>query len=278
MTEKKSFRWLWRVGVPVLAGLLLAGGVVWWRSRARIPEVPLGVEHAVAMTYKGPELAIKPFRRGVDVNLRLERVTQKGGVRVYDFRYIINRPGLVDIATYLTSVDGRDLPNLPAFQVRGVASLSQAADRRILETEKIGIEIGHGYYAYMGTAVLLWVAGLFLLVFWRPRRQSAAPALAPAPLTAQLRELLDRLRAGTLDAAGKARLERVMFHSWQKQLAPAETGMLAVVRQVEVSPAGGPVYRMLEEWIHKPGATASDADVLAALAPYSVEPAAAKES
>lgn len=274
LAENKRKRWRWGVAG---AGLLLTGALIWFFCRARIPEVPLGVEHAVVIAYKGPELTIKPYRRGVDVNLRLERTLQKGDTRVYDFRYIINRPGLVDISTYLTAADGQALPDLPSFRVRGVTRLSKTMERRIREVENIGIRIRHGYYAFMGSAILLWIIGFFLLIFWRPRRKAVVSAAAPVPLTAMLQALLERLRSGPLDAEGKAQLERVMFHCWQGQLAPAETDMLAVVRQVEASAAGGAAYRMLEEWIHNPVAATPDAEVIAALTPYSAEPATGKE-
>lgn len=277
MTGTKPRRWPWWAASLVLLVALPVGLTVWYRCRDRIPEVPLGVEHAVAMTCKGPELVIKPYRRGVDVNLRLERVIRKGDTRVYDFRYMINRPGLVDISAYLTSADGQTPPALPSFRVRGVARLSQEVEKRILETEDIGIDIPHGYYAFMGTAVFLWVAGLLLLVFWRPRRKAAVPVAVPVPLTALLGELLDRLRAGTLDAAGRARMENVMFHSWQARRVPAEPDMRMVLRQVENSGSDGAAYRMLEDWLHNPAAKTSDTEMLKALAPYGVPPVTGKE-
>ena len=39
----------------------------------------------------------------------------------------------------------------------------------------------------------------------------------------------------------------------------------------------GTVYQMLEEWLHNPAAATADADVIAALAPYTVPPPEAKE-
>ena len=273
LVVRKWKRWLWLLaGI----GLLIIGLVIWRNCRDGITEVPLGVEHAVVIAYNGPELVIKPYRRGVDVNLRLERTVQKGDVRVYDFRYIINRPVLVDISTFLTAADGLTPPNLPSFQVRGVSRLSKTMERRIREIERMGVRIPHGYYVYMGSAILLWIVCFFLLVFWRPRHPVVVQA-APVSLAMVLRALLERLRAGTLDAAGKARLESIMFHCWQAQWVPAETDMLAVLRQVEVHATGGADYRMLEEWLHNPAANTPDATVVAALTPYSVEPATRKE-
>ena len=268
MLWNRRKRWWWTAAG---AGLLISTLAIWFFNRARIPEVPIGVEHAVIIRYSGPELALKPYRRGVAVNLRLERVRQKGNARVYDFRYIVNRSGLFDITSYLTSADGQALPNLPSFQVRGATRLSQTMERRIRETEDLGIAIPHAYYEAMAAAILLWIAGFFLLVFWRRRRPAPAPAAAPPTLAAMFDALLERLRAGTLDAAGKAQLEKVMFRSWREQLAPDEGEMLAVVRQVEASAPAGAVYRVLEEWLHNPAAAMPASEVATALARHRVQ-------
>ncbi|MEI8243028.1 MAG: hypothetical protein WCI17_07155 [bacterium] len=258
-----------------VAGLAILALLLWLLRRERIPEVPLGVEHAVVIRYRGPELVLKPFRRGVDVNLRLERAAQQGDARVYDFRYIVNQPGLFDISTYLAAADGRPLPDLPSFQVRGVTRLSRAMERRIREVEEVGISIPHLYYEFMAAAILAWIAGFFLLVFWGRRRAVIAPAAAPVSLASVLRELLERLRAGTLDAAGKAQLETVMFRCWREQLGLTAVELLAGLRQIEAGERSGETYRMLEEWLHSPASQTPDAEVIARLAPYGVESATA---
>ena len=274
MTETRRKRWPWWAAA---AGLALLALLVWLLFRERIPEVPLGVEHAVVIRYRGPELVLKPFRRGVDVNLRLERAAQQGDARVYDFRYIVNRPGLFDISTYLASADGRPLPDLPSFQVRGVTRLSKTLERRIREVEDVGIEIPHRYYEFMAAALLLWVAGFFVLVFWGRRRLPSVPAAAAVSLATVLRELLARLRAGTLDASGKAQLETVMFRCWREEMGLTAVDLLASLRQVEASERAGTTYRLLEEWLHNPAARTSDAEVLDRLAPYGAESATEKE-
>lgn len=272
MAGSRAKRWGWAAAIAGLAFLAL---VLWLLRRERIPEVPLGVEHAVVIRYRGPELVLKPFRRGVDVNLRLERTAQQGDARIYDIRYIVNQPGLFDISTYLASADGSPLPDLPSFQVRGVTRLSMALDRRIREVEEVGISFPHRYYEFLAAAIALWIAGFFLLVFWGWRRKTVAPVAAPASPAAVLRALLERLRAGTLDAAGKAQLETLMFRCWREQLGLTAVDLREGLRQVEAGERSGATYRMLEEWLHSPASKTPDAAVIEQLAPYGAEPAAA---
>ena len=79
MSTARSFfhrRWVPWVALLLVVALPLA----WWLTREdELLNVPLGVEQAAIITYGGPELAVKPFKWGVAVNVRIAQVTGAPG-------------------------------------------------------------------------------------------------------------------------------------------------------------------------------------------------------
>ena len=218
--------------------------------------VPLGVEQAVIIRYRGPRLNAQPYRRGASVNLRIAGEAQKGRVRVYDIRYVISLPGEFDVTKYLTSTDGRPLANLPAFRVRGLTSLTKDIETRIQEIENVGVHIWHWYYESLAGLGLLWVAWLAGLIFiGRPKRLPVPP---PAPRQPSLVEQIDRLLAaiaeGELTVEQKACLEALLLRHWREQLGLSEQRMSVSCRGIEASRELGPVYGKLQAWLHNPRA------------------------
>ncbi|MEY2714582.1 MAG: hypothetical protein RIT24_925, partial [Planctomycetota bacterium] len=126
-----------RLSRPALlaAFAVVALAVCFWpRPRNDLLNVPLGVEQAAIVSYSGPVIAVKPFKWGVAVNVRIARMTEEAGVRIYDVRYIANRDGTFDQKDFLTAEDGRALEGLPSFKFRGDPKLSKHLDARIQET------------------------------------------------------------------------------------------------------------------------------------------------
>ena len=56
----------------------------WPRRNEDILNVPLGVEQAAIVSYSGPVLAVKPFKWGVAVNVRIAKVSEEAGGVVSD--------------------------------------------------------------------------------------------------------------------------------------------------------------------------------------------------
>ncbi|MHC4249611.1 MAG: hypothetical protein ACYS9X_10840 [Planctomycetota bacterium] len=236
--------------------------------------MPLGVEHAVTVTYSGPELVVQPYRRGVAVNLRIVNVVQKGDFRTYDIRYIVSRAGEYDIMGYLAARDGSALENLPSFRVQGLDSLSEAMDHRIREVEPMGIDIWHHYEPLKTGVIAFWILWLLLLIFW-PRRHPAteeAPIVASRSFHEILRKFLDQVKASTISDEEKRQMETLLF-SWWRDQAMYDGDMYQVIRQIDRDPELSDAYRTLETWLHNPAGHVSGEDLVQALTPYTVREA-----
>jgi hypothetical protein len=263
----------------ILSLLLLAGIAVWWLYHApddgSIPEVPLGVEHAVTITYSGSELIVQPYRFGVPVNLRIAKVIEKDGVRTYDIRYMLNTAGEFNISQYLATKDGSELTDLPEFKVLGLGHMSQNMDQRIQQVETMGIEIWHYYYECMAAAVTLWLVWLLLLIFYGREKPEIPEDTAPIEtfydvLSAYLAKIEDK----TLDAKGKAQLEMLMINWWRTQLGYPDMEMRKVIRHIRKDAVSASAFDTVQQWLHNPQNSVSVDELLARLRPFSVNPQA----
>jgi hypothetical protein len=261
----------------ILALLLLAGLVAWLLRRpsesGKIPEVPLGVEHAVTITYSGPELIVQPYRFGVPVNLRIARVIENDGLRTYDIRYMLNTAGEFDICKYLAAKDGSQLTDLPAFKVLGLGHLSQNMDQRIQEVETMGIDIWHYYYECIAAVITLWLIWLLLLIFYGREKPELPEEAVPVEtfydvLSAYLAKLEDK----TLDDKGKAQLEMLLINWWREQLGYGDLEMHEVVRRIGRDSSAAPAFHAIQQWLHNPRNSVGTDELLASLRPYSVKP------
>lgn len=260
---------------PALAalGMLVFLAVCFWpRNATDSLNVPLGVEQAAIVTYSGPPVAVMPYKWGVAVNVRIAKITEQPSTRVYDVRYLVNRPGTFDLKDYLTAEDGGRLDGLPSFKFHGDPKLSKHLDARIQETEAAGVNVGGYYYLTLGALGVLWIGWLLLLIFYG-RTKPAPPALTPPEptLAEQLRPLLAQLEAGTLDAAAKAKLEMLLLRRWREELAvthaPMDTALDVIARDEKTRQP----LRQLQHWLHHPASPVRREEIAAVIAPYTVE-------
>ena len=250
----------------------------WPRNTNDTLNVPLGVEQAAIVTYSGPAVAVKPYKWGVAVNVRIAKATEAAGARIYDVRYIVNRAGTFDLKDYLTSEDGSPLVGLPSFKFTGDPKLSKHLDARIQETEEVGVDVGGHYFATLIGLGVFWIAWLLLLIFYGRPRPPKAVAAAPEPTLAELlRALLSQLEAGTLDAAAKARLEMLLLRRWREELALTGAPMSASIDAISRNEKTGEALRQLQLWLHRPGSKVRREDIAAVIAPYTVEPVKIQE-
>lgn len=261
--SKTSLRvWLLR-GLALLA-IVVAGW--WYLQEDDNLKVPLGVEQAAIITYSGPGLVVKPFRYGVAVNVRIAQVTEQGGAKVYDVRYLVNREGEHDLIEYLMSDNGSALSGLPSFKVKGDPKLSKELEARVKETEDIGIEVRGHYQATLVALFVLWIVWLFLLIFWRrPKKPEVVAPKPPLTLAEQLRLLLGELEQGGLTAEQKARLEMLMLRCWREGLVPADAPMAEVLAAIARGERTGEALGHLQRWLHRPGSGVADAEIAAIL-------------
>ena len=235
--------------------------------------VPLGVEQAAIVTYSGPPVAVMPYKWGVAVNVRIAKVTEQPGTRIYDVRYIVNRAGTFDLKDYLSSEDGRPLDGLPSFKFNGDPKLSKELDARIKETEEIRVDVGGHYFATLAGLAVFWIVWLLLLIFYgRPKPPAPAPAAPPEPTLAEmLRELLGQLEAGTLDVAAKARLEMLLLRRWREELELADSPMSTSLDAIGTNGKTGNSLRQLQHWLHHPSPSVRRGEIAAFIAPYTIE-------
>ncbi len=274
-TEPPRFEWIRRGGL--LAAVVVALAV--WFFFFRLPKnpdslnVPLGVEQAAIVTYSGPPVAVTPYKWGVAVNVRIAKVIEQPGTRVYDVRYIVNRAGTFDLKDYLTAADGSRLDGLPSFKFNGDPKLSKRLDTRIRETEEVSVDVGGHYYATLAGLAVFWIAWLLLIIFYgRPKPPQAAVAAPPEPTLAEmLRAFLAQLGAGTLDAEAKAKLEMVLLRRWCEELALAGMPMSAALEAIGRSEKTRDPLRQLQRWLHDPASRVGREEIAAVITPYTVE-------
>ena len=234
--------------------------------------VPLGVEQAAIVTYSGPTVAVKPYKWGVAVNVRIAKVSEQPGARIYDVRYIVNRAGTFDLKDYLTAEDGSRLDGLPSFKFNGDPKLSKHLDARIQETEEISVDVGGHYYATLAALSVVWIVWLLLLIFYGRPKPPPMLVETPEPSLAELlRALLAQLEAGTLDAEAKAKMEMLLLRRWRDELALTNAPMNTAHDAISRSEKTAEPLRQLQRWLHQPNTSVRRQDIAAVLAPYTVE-------
>ena len=260
------------IGVGAL--VLLAGLTVWYvlHNRDRDLEVPLGVEHAVTIAYSGPELAVKPYRFGVPVNVRIANVMEKDGVRIYDIRYILNTGGEFNIMDYLTTTDGSTAEELPPFMVKGAESLSQQMDQRIERIEESGIEIWHYYYETMAAVIAVWVGWLLLLIFWRRPKPDAEIEVVQEPLFQELMaRFIEQIENKNIDDENKARMEMLVIQRCRDHLGLTNLDMDEVVRRIGKDEKTSRAFNKLQQWLHDPKYSVGVEEMVETLRPLTAQ-------
>ena len=273
MSTARSFfhrRWVPWVALLLVVALPLA----WWLTREdELLNVPLGVEQAAIITYGGPELAVKPFKWGVAVNVRIAQVTGAPGGRVYDVRYLVNREGDYDLRDYLTSASGVVPEGLPVFKFHGDPKMSKELEARIKETEQVGVQVGGRYYTKLIVLGCVWLACLYPLIFWgRPRRVALAPPVPALTEAEELHGLLAKLRAGALDATGQARMEMILLRCWRAGLLRPDAPMAEVLSVVAKDARTAEDLRRLQAWLYRRDSHVTVEEIAALVGPHAQAP------
>jgi hypothetical protein len=241
---------------------------------ARIAEdtavkVPVGIENAVTIRYSGPLLEVKPFKKGVSVNVRIARVVESGGSRIYDIRYILNEGGPFNISDFMQSAGDEPIDDLARVDVVGMTNGVVTLDERIQDTEHVGVDIKHFYYEKMALFFVLWVIWLILLIFYkRPQREIAEEiTTAEKSFAEKVAPYLDDIRNGVISVEGKLRLENLMFAQWVSEvpdgISPAN--MFEMLLAFDQSEAVSAAYNKLEDWIYNPVSEISDSEIVEVL-------------
>jgi hypothetical protein len=251
-------RSVWIAAAVTLLALVALAGVGSHLLRRKPPpdrsatEVPLGVEEAVIIRYKGPRLVPRPYRRGTSVNVRIADQQRTGDVGVYDVRYVINLPGQFDLTEYLMAADGSPLDDLPKFSVRGLTSLTKDLETRIREIQPVQVTIWHGYRETLVGLGIFWIAWLAGLIFvGRPKRiVQVADAPEPPSIRQRIAGLLAALQTRSLSVEEKAELEALLLLDWRDQLDLHHERMAGCCRKIAESESCGKPYAVLRSWLH----------------------------
>lgn len=264
---QSRFRVFAVLGLGVLLGFL-----IFRKTETDSLNVPLGVEQAAIVTYSGPTVAVKPYKWGVAVNVRIAKVSEQPGARVYDVRYLVNRAGTFDLKDFLTAEDGSRLDGLPSFKFNGDPKLSKHLDARIQETEEISVDVGGHYHATLAALGVFWIVWLLLIIFYGRPKPTPAVIETPAPALAELlRAFLAQLEAGTLDAEAKAKMEMLLLRCWRDELALTNAPMHVALDAISRSEKTAGPLRQLQHWLHQRNPSVRREDIAAVITPYTVE-------
>jgi hypothetical protein len=237
--------------------------------RARIDQVVL----------PGPELVAKPAPRGAPIVLRVLGTWPHGTDFRYDLEYCGYEPGRHDLAAWLARADGAPAAGLPelAVEIRPLLPPGQVEPHPLATRDPPSLG---RYTRWVIAAAVLWVAGLVAILRVGRRRPAAAAAgAAPATLADHLRPMVEAAARGSLDDAGKARLERLLLAFWRRRLDLEGVPAAAALARMREHPEAGALLRRLEAWLHHPPAAREEIDVAALLEPYrSAAPDQAEEA
>lgn len=219
----------------------------------------------------GPELRVKPDTGGRSpVVLRITATYPHGtaGFR-YDFAWSALEAGPHNLSQYLERRDGSPVEGLPAVPVEAMALLPPGPPKTLPEFSAPVPQLG-GYRTALIAGGVVWLGGLVGLLCWRRKKVvvSVDEAEASLPLEERLRPLLEQARSGSLDADGRARLERLVLGFWRGRLGLTSLPMPEAMKQLRAHPEAGQLLRHVEEWLHSGKAAARESAVADLLLPY----------
>jgi hypothetical protein len=212
----------------------------------------------------GPELRVKPDTGGRSpVVLRITATYPHGtaGFR-YDFVWSALDAGPHNLSQYLERQDGSPAPDLPPVPVEAIALLPPGPPKTLPEFAAPVPALG-GYRTMLIAGGVVWLAGLIGLLAWRRKKVVVSEDVLESaiPLEDRLRPLLEKARAGSLDAEGRARLDRLVLGFWRGRLGLTGLPMPEAMKQLRAHPEAGQLLRQVEEWIHSGKAAAQESAV-----------------
>ena len=237
----------------------------------------VGIEGQAEAVLPRPDYAPRPVDDRAELILRVDAVERLDAQSYrYTFHYLGLEPGAYPLADHLVRSDGEPAAELGETLLQVGSLLPGNHDGRLADAPPPRRPWLGGYRAGLVALGVLWLAGLIALI--RMNRPPPAPPAAPAPpppsLADLLRPLAEAAAAGTLDADGRARLERLMIGYWTDRLALAGRPAAEILPRLRAHPEGGVLLRAVEAWLHSPRGASPD-EVRRVLQPYAAVPAPA---
>ena len=222
----------------------------------------------------GTELELKPIDdRLAKVIVRVVETYKHGTGFRYDLSYYGLEPGTFDLKDALQRKDGSstaDLPSIPVT-IRAILPPGQIEPHTLKATPSVF----RGYYRVgMFLGAVVWFLGLLAIVFVgrKKARLTASAEARPLTLADRLRPLVDRARAGTLEPAERAELERTLIDYWRRRLGLEALAPGKAIALIRADEQAGALLRALEGWLHRPPGEGQAIDVAALLEPYRALP------
>lgn len=221
----------------------------------------VGIEGRVLYRARGPRLMAREATRFAPVNVRIAAVTPDsadGTTVLYDLRFIGQREGRYDLRDALARVDGEALDDasFPPAPVAVTALLPPEHDGELIAMQDVSASPWGGYRAVMMGVVALWAS---VPIVWLVRRtirrrgEARVEAAAPEPTLADLlAPLVERARAGTLDTAGRAALERLVHAHWREALGLGAVPTREALARIRADAHAGQLIEAVERWLHAP--------------------------
>lgn len=244
-----SRRWamtLWAGAVWVGAASAQVEG-----ARQQVPTV--GMEASVWVTVPGPTLEVVALPEDAPLRVAIATAEAADGATRYQLRYT----GLVaedfDLARYLRRIDGSTHTPIPPIRIvvapllrpgelLDVVLPAQPRERRPVADR-----------TWLYAALVGWVSLLVIVLWWRRRQRSIAPAPHRATEAfAELRSLAALAAEGRVTEEGRARLERLLIGYWRARLDLGDSPPADALRRLLRHEDSGPVLRAVRDWAHHP--------------------------
>jgi len=228
--------------------------------------LPVKIEQLVL---PGTELEAKPISdRDAKVVLRIVSAYPHGTAFRYDQEYYGLEPGQYDLRDYLKRKDASATDDLPPIPVK-IVSVLPAGQILPGELQPVSPPWVGGYILLLALGSVVWIAGLFALIFVGRKRRHAEVRVAEHQLTLaeRLQPLVESAVAGRLTLDQQAALERLLLGYWSERLGLADVDPAEAMQRLRSHPEAGQLLRQVEAWLHQPGG-ARDVNLAQMLAPY----------
>lgn len=189
----------------------------------------------------------------------------------YDIEVTPFVEGTIDLRDFIERKDGTSLEDAPELPITVDAMLDPEVltpkDPTVPQPDSVG-----GYKNLLIGGGIAWFVGLLVLLF--AFRRKAEPLLDGAgvhtvTLADRLRPLIEQARTSEISNERRAELERLLLAHWRRRRGLEDIPAAKAVAQLRSDDEAGPLFRQLEEWLHRPaGSDHSSVDVSALLAPY----------
>lgn len=239
-----------------------------------VGETTVGMRVVVTeLVIPGPAVQAKPVADPgrADALVRIKHEYTHGTGFRYDIEVTPFIEGTLDLRDYLERKDGTSLDDAPELPIVVDAMLEPEVltpkDPEVQQPDKVG-----GYRKLLIGAGIGWVIGLLVLLF--AFRRKAEPLVDGAgertlTLADRLRPLVEEARKSEISNERRAELERLLLAHWRRRRGLEDVPAAKAVAQLRGDEEAGPLFRQLEEWLHRPaGAADTQVDVSVLLEPY----------